>query len=95
MILVRRLVTCNEDAPTISDDGGARAAGDSDRSGAGVSRRECKARNTSLEGDTFEFITGYDTIMSMGAAIKKPMTPELKAELQKLAVANGAMPTCP
>eukprot|EP00966_Prymnesium_polylepis_P200216 4639806-Prymnesium_polylepis.1 len=27
--------------------------------------------------------------MHMGAAIKNPMTPELKAELQKLAVANG------
>jgi hypothetical protein len=54
------------------------------------SGKSLKARNTSLEGDTFEFITGYDTIMHMGEAIKNPMTAELKAELQKLAIANGA-----
>ena len=47
-----------------------------------------KARNTSLEGDTFEFIKGYGIIMNMGDAIKRPMTAELKTELQKLALAN-------
>jgi hypothetical protein len=31
-----------------------------------------KARNTALEGDTFEFITGYDTILHMGEAMKNP-----------------------
>ena len=49
-----------------------------------------KARNTAMEGDTFEFITGYDTIMNMGAAIKQPITPELRTAIEKLAVANGA-----
>ena len=28
-----------------------------------------KARNTALEGDTFEFITGFDTISHMGEAM--------------------------
>eukprot|EP00966_Prymnesium_polylepis_P326712 7382616-Prymnesium_polylepis.1 len=51
-----------------------------------------KARNTSLEGDTFEFITGYDTVMRMGSAIKDPITPELSTQIQKLAMANGAAP---
>ena len=54
-----------------------------------------KARNTSIEGDTFEFITAYDTISRMGDAIKSPMTPELRAELQKLAEANGGAPANP
>ena len=55
--------------------------------------KSLKARNTKLEGDTFEFITGYDTVMHMGEAIKNPTTPELIADVQKLAVANGAAPT--
>ena len=59
------------------------------------SGKSLKARNTKLEGDTFEFITGYDTVLHMGEAIKNPMTAELKAELQKLAVANGAAPANP
>eukprot|EP00966_Prymnesium_polylepis_P325617 7381590-Prymnesium_polylepis.1 len=33
--------------------------------------------------------------MSMGNAIKDPMTAELRAELQKLAIANGAAPATP
>ena len=35
--------------------------------------KSLKARNTKLEGDTFEFITGYDTITHMGDAIKDPV----------------------
>eukprot|EP00966_Prymnesium_polylepis_P277442 6410478-Prymnesium_polylepis.1 len=54
--------------------------------------KSLKARNTALEGDTFEFITGYDTVTHMGEAIKAPITAELTAALQKLAVANGAAP---
>ena len=51
-----------------------------------------KARNTKLEGDTFEFVTGYDTILQMGAAIKDPITPELVVVLKQLAISNGATP---
>ena len=51
-----------------------------------------KARNLKLEGDNFEFITGYDTIQHIGDAIKDPITVELKAAVQKLAIANGAAP---
>ena len=49
-----------------------------------------KARNTALEGDTFEFITGFDTILHMGEAMKNPVTPELVEAIKKLATANGA-----
>ena len=49
-----------------------------------------KARNTALEGDTFEFVTGYDTMLHMGEAIKNPVTPELVEAIKKLAIANGA-----
>ena len=53
--------------------------------------KSLKSRNAKLEGDTFEYITGYDTVMHMGEAIKNPMTAQLKAELQKLAmITNGA-----
>ena len=45
MILTRRLVPCNEDTPTVSDDGGARTAGDSNRSGDGVSCGERDRRS--------------------------------------------------
>ena len=51
-----------------------------------------KARNTKLEEDSFGFITGYDTIMHMGQAMKHPITPELTAQLQQLADAHGAAP---
>ena len=59
------------------------------------SGKPLKARNTSMEGDTFEFIEAYDTIIRMGDAIKNPMTTELKDQLQKLAVANGGAPAGP
>ena len=49
-----------------------------------------KARNTAMEGDTFEFVTGYDTMLHMGEAIKNPVTPELVEAIKKLAIANGA-----
>ena len=54
--------------------------------------KSLKARNTKLEGDTFEFITGYDTVMHMGAVLKSPLEVDLKKKLQTLAVANGAAP---
>ena len=44
-----------------------------------------KARNTKLEGDTFEFLHCYDTIVNMGEGLKHPMTPELTAAITKLA----------
>ena len=44
-----------------------------------------KARTTKLEGDSFEIITGYDTILHMGEAMKDPITPELSKELDNLA----------
>ena len=31
-----------------------------------------KARNTALEGDTFEFVTGYDTMLHMGEGNQEP-----------------------
>jgi hypothetical protein len=49
-----------------------------------------KARNTSLEGDTFEYITGFNTITHMGEAIKNPVTVEFTEAIKKLAIANGA-----
>ena len=51
-----------------------------------------KARNTKLEGDHFEIITGYDTIAHMGEALKSPISPELKTAIEKLATENGAAP---
>ena len=44
-----------------------------------------KARNTKLEGDTFEFLHCYEVIAHMGEALKKPITPELEAEIVALA----------
>ena len=49
-----------------------------------------KARNTSLEGDTFEYITGFNTITHMGEAIKNPVTVEFTEAIKQLAIANGA-----
>ena len=49
-----------------------------------------KARNTKLEGDSFEILTGYDTVMHMGEAIKNPISTELRAALAKLAESYGA-----
>ena len=48
-----------------------------------------KARNTKMEGDTFEFLTSYDTVMHMGESLKKPITPELSAAIDKLAKENA------
>ena len=51
-----------------------------------------KARTTKLEGDSFEFIVGYDTIMHMGLAIKQPISVELRKTLKQLADSHGAAP---
>lgn len=48
-----------------------------------------KTGDTALEGDTFEFITGYDTVVSMATALRSPMTPQLVADLEKLAASYG------
>ena len=52
-----------------------------------------KARNTSLEGDTFEILHCYDIIQHMGEALKSPMTPELKADVVSLATDSPAAPS--
>eukprot|EP00967_Tisochrysis_lutea_P151654 scaffold295464_cov23-Tisochrysis_lutea.AAC.1 len=54
--------------------------------------RALKIHNTILEGDSFEFITAYDTVMCIGDAVKSIITPELMTALQKFAVSNGATP---
>ena len=52
-----------------------------------------KARVTSLEGDEFTYVTGYDTVVHMGEALRNPMTPELRDALKQLAISNGAEPS--
>jgi len=54
-----------------------------------------KARNTALEGDTFEFITGFDTILHMGEAMKNPVTPELVEAIKKSSPSPTAPPPPP
>ena len=49
-----------------------------------------KAGDSTLEGDTFEFITGYDTVVGMATALRNPMTSELRAALEKIAISCGA-----
>ena len=53
-----------------------------------------KARNTALEGDTFEYILGYDMIVRMGEALRNPLTAELRASLQKLAFECASLHHC-
>ena len=59
-----------------------------------VKGKSLKAGGTALEGDTFEFITGYATVMQMGEDLKGGITADLRTELQKIATPNG-MPTGP
>ena len=51
-----------------------------------------KARNTKLEGDSFEFITAYDTLVHMGETVKNPITAELTAELKNVATSATTAP---
>jgi hypothetical protein len=50
-----------------------------------------KVRNTSMEGDEFEFITAYSTITHLSDAVRPTAVEDmLMPALQELAIANGA-----
>jgi len=52
--------------------------------------KHLKAGGTRLEGDGFEFITAYDTLVAMGDHLKSSMSSfELMSELLQVVVVNG------
>ena len=52
--------------------------------------KHLKAGGTQLEGDSFEFITAYDTLVTMGEHLKESMSSfELMSELLQIVKVNG------
>ena len=53
---------------------------------------------TSMEGDGFEYVTGYETVLRMQQVLKTPITDEMKTEIRRIAAAapdNGVETTTP
>ena len=47
---------------------------------------------TTLEGDGFEYLTAYDTLMDLGVTLKTPISKALQDEIRKIAAQAPSSP---